>query len=99
MINYCLKIILSLAIKQQRNKIQLSGDILDIQANVGIGFQQEYSFIPEDVEVRFSVEEGAVDEALENSFKVYKLAIVSLCSVFKPIFVHGLLSFVAVVLS
>ena len=54
-------------LKQQRNKIQLSGDILDIQANVGIGFQQEYSFIPEDVEVRFSVEEGAVDEAQEST--------------------------------
>lgn len=54
-------------LKQQRNKIQLSGDILDIQANVGIAFQQEYSFIPEDVEVTFSVEEGSVDGGQEST--------------------------------
>ena len=32
------------------------------------------------------LKEGAVDKSLKNSFKVYKLTIVSLGSVFKPIF-------------
>ena len=47
--------------KKVRNKIQLSGDLLDIQANVGFALQQEFKFEPEKVQVTLSVDKGSVD--------------------------------------
>lgn len=62
--------------KKIRNKIQISGDILDIQANLGLGLQQEFKFEPEKVQVTLSVDDGSVDgskestKSLGESFKI-----------------------------
>jgi hypothetical protein len=50
-----------------RNKIQISGDILDIQANIGLTLQQEFKFEPEKVQVTLSVDKGSVDGSKEST--------------------------------
>ena len=52
-----------------RNNIALSGDILDIQANVGFALQQDFSFIPDKINVTVSVDKGSVDGGKESQVK------------------------------
>ncbi|MFB2921026.1 VWD domain-containing protein [Aerosakkonema funiforme] len=55
-------------VNSTRDKVKLSYDLLDIKANVGSGFQQDFKFDPERVAVTISVEKdkGSVDGAIES---------------------------------
>jgi len=57
------------AANSDRNNIAISGDILDIQANAGFALQQDFSFIPEKVNVTVSVDEGLVDGGKQSQVK------------------------------
>jgi uncharacterized repeat protein (TIGR01451 family) len=57
------------AANSDRNNIALSGDILDIQANAGFALQQDFSFVPEKVNVTVSVDEGLVDGEKQSQVK------------------------------
>lgn len=47
--------------QKTRLKTKLSYDILDIKANVGLGLQQDFTLVPDDIKVTVSVDEGSVN--------------------------------------
>ncbi|MGL5064360.1 MAG: VWD domain-containing protein, partial [Microcoleus sp.] len=54
---------------KERNRIAVNGDILDIQANGGFALQQDFSFIPEKINVTVSTDKGLVDGAKQSQVK------------------------------
>ncbi|MGK7896553.1 MAG: VWD domain-containing protein, partial [Xenococcus sp. (in: cyanobacteria)] len=50
------------AVKKERFKVKLQGDLLDIKLNAGVGVQQDFVFEPEDVQVSVEVDKGSVEQ-------------------------------------